>query len=216
MANQDITILIAKIVEDIEIVLDHFNIEYTKYHDRIAFTCPIHGSDNDESLCIYLNPEDPVSCNWLCWTNHCEEEILSDGKPLGKFVLGLIRGLLGVQKQREVSYGEAIKFVLMLYGIDNKALEGKYNDPDYKDKQNFIKETKHITKKKKIVMGNIPRDQVRSSLNIPSQYFMGRGFSEAILNSYDVGYCKTKGKEMTDRVVVPIYDEQHVFMVGFV
>ena len=68
------------------------------------------------------------------------------------------------------------------------------------------KPEKHIT--------YISRNQIRSSLEIPSKYYIDRGYSSSILKEYDVGLCTRTGAPMYNRIVVPIYDENHKYMVG--
>ena len=43
---------------------------------------------------------------------------------------------------------------------------------------------------------------------------MSRGFNKSILENYDVGECKSQTKEMANRAVVPIYDNDHKIMIG--
>jgi DNA primase len=66
------------------------------------------------------------------------------------------------------------------------------------------------------VFGTISRKEVRDSLQIPDQYFLGRGFSAEILDKYDVGYCDTYGNEMFQRATAPIYDDDHKLLIGCV
>lgn len=53
----------------------------------------------------------------------------------------------------------------------------------------------------------IDRGVIISLLEIPSPYFIGRGFSPEILKAFDVGDCNRPGKLMSGRAVVPVYDE---------
>lgn len=55
-------------------LLDYFGIKYTKYKNRLAFSCPIHNSDGMESACIFTSG-DSGGGNFVCWTQHCECEI---------------------------------------------------------------------------------------------------------------------------------------------
>ena len=51
---------------------------------------------------------------------------------------------------------------------------------------------------------------------MPSNYYLRRGFSEEVLNEFDIGVCLDAGKPMSNRVVVPVYDEEHGVLVGCV
>src|SRR5262249_12575653 len=54
-------------------------------------------------------------------------------------------------------------------------------------------------------------EQVRTQLEIPSEYFVSRGFSGPVLDALDVGHSERLG--MT---VVPLYDRRGEVCVGFV
>jgi len=60
----------------------------------------------------------------------------------------------------------------------------------------------------------VTREMVRSSLSIPADYYIDRGYSQQIMNKYDVGLCSNPKREMYNRVVVPIYDMNYETMVG--
>jgi hypothetical protein len=56
---------------------------------------------------------------------------------------------------------------------------------------------------------------MRANLIIPAKYFIDRGFNADILDKYDVGFCNDPRDQYNfNRVVVPIYDEAHKFIVG--
>lgn len=61
MTNKDI-------LPRLENVLNCLNIDYTDTGSRIYFPCPIHGSDNRDSLSILKE-----TGKWKCWTNGCEQ-----------------------------------------------------------------------------------------------------------------------------------------------
>lgn len=60
------------------------------------------------------------------------------------------------------------------------------------------------------------RDYVRNKLIIPCQYFIDRGYKKETLDKFDVGLCVTKGSSAYMRATVPVYDDKHEFMVGYV
>ena len=60
----------------------------------------------------------------------------------------------------------------------------------------------------------IPRERVRQTLHFPAGYFISRGFTESVLDKYDVGLCKNPDKRMYNRCVVPIYEHTRRFMIG--
>jgi 5S rRNA maturation endonuclease (ribonuclease M5) len=112
------------------------------------------------------------------------------------------------------SFEEAIAFAEKFL---NQRLSDIKVDKKHIEKNNFtnyvsvICETKKIeTEQKKLPT----RSQIRKLLNIPSTYFINRGYSSEILDKYDVGDCLADNKEMSNRIVVPIYDNSYEHMVG--
>ena len=57
----------------------------------------------------------------------------------------------------------------------------------------------------------VGRYQVREKLQIPSAYFINRGFSAKILDKYDVGDYK-----LMNRVFVPVYNNKYTGCVGWI
>ena len=58
---------------------------------------------------------------------------------------------------------------------------------------------------------NLTWEQVRGRLEIPSPYFLSRGYSPAILDQFDIGESAKQQK-----AVVPIYDDDGTTCVGFI
>lgn len=56
---------------------------------------------------------------------------------------------------------------------------------------------------------HLTRDQVRGALKIPSQHFLGRGFSREVLDHFDVG-----DSAKLRRAVVPLYDDEGTTCIG--
>lgn len=208
-----------QVVENLEPILSSFGIEYVNRNDRLAFPCPIHGSDNTESLSVYLSGH-TTKGYWRCFTGACEEELVEDTlkngdkikRPLGSNIFGLIRGILSAQLDRHVEYSEAIAWCKKFLNItdDSKAPQPKV---DLELKQ-FVTSTRILNKDRKQNDFSVTKEMIRGSLEIPSQYYIARGYGKEILDKYDIGYCSNKYKPMYDRAVVPIYDDDYRFMVG--
>lgn len=197
------------IVDNITQILDHFGISYREYNNRIALACPIHGSDNDESLSISL--KDNSKGIWKCWSNHCEEEILFNGeeqRKRGKFVTSLITELLKIKHSKDFTYWETIKWCSTFLNVEITKTDQKNLE--------YVKIGRILSKERVHQVSGVTRQLIRSKLKIPSKYFIDRGFSPETLDRYDVGYCGTPKKEMYTRVVVPVYDDHYKFMVGCV
>lgn len=175
-------------VANIEYIFEDLQIKFHKIGNRIAFACPLHGSHNPNSGSIYLN-----NFTWSCYTRLCQEE---HGKP----VVFLIKALLEQNLEKTIDF----KY---LYGyIDSVCKNGTL--------ETVVPEERKITRV--ISEGKIGRDAVRSRLQIPSPFFINRGFSPEILDRYDVGDCLNDSSPMKYRVVVPVYDDDYEKMVGCV
>ena len=76
--------------DNIEELLERFDIEYSCNGKLLSMSCPIHGGDNTTALNIY--PEgDTYRGNWKCRTHNCEEVFQPS-------IIGFVRGLLSNKK----------------------------------------------------------------------------------------------------------------------
>ena len=197
--------------DNIEDILERFNIEYTCNGKLLSMACPIHGGDNVTALNIYPNG-DSYRGNWKCRTHGCEETFKGS-------IIGFIRGILSNHKyaweksgDKMVSFQETLNFCLAFI---NKDLDNISINHTQKDKNRFvaaIKNTKNETDTQN--ENGITRDVVRRTLDLDHRYYIDRGFSKDILDKYDVGYCSAAGKEMQNRIVVPVYDHDYKYMIG--
>jgi DNA primase len=180
----------------------------------ISMSCPIHGGDNIGAINLYVQG-DSYRGNWKCRTHNCEHIFKGS-------ILGFIRGILSNQKYHwskegddTCSFQEAVEFATKFL---NKNLSDIKISQESKNKQQFANIINNIANKQTHLSTNTiniaTRDTVRKSLIIPPKYFLDRGFSASILDKYDVGFCDKVGKEMYQRVVVPIYDNEYRYMIG--
>ena len=181
---------------------DFLNLDYYNCGRYLAGPCPVHGGDNRTAFNFFTEGESN-KCNWICYTHHCERPLKSGG--FGNNLVGLIRGIKGLE------YKPAVDFLCDYLKIDiNNIKIDLEKESRYKtQKQNNILYKERIHKP-----GQITREMVRSKLIIPSHYYLSRGYSQEILDKYDVGLCTTFGKEMYGRVVVPVYDDDYRYVVG--
>lgn len=196
--------------DNIEDLLNHFGLDYTYSGKLITMSCPIHGGDNKSALNLY--PEgDVYRGNWKCRTHNCEKYYKSS-------IIGLIRGIISNQKygwskdgDEHCSFDEALQFCLQFL---NKNLSDIKITSSERNKKSFTTSLRYINPEINNTNEGITRKQIRANLDIPAKYYIERGYSSDILDKYDVGLCTKPGKEMYNRVVVPIYDHKHQFMVG--
>jgi len=182
-----------QILEILPEIFQHFNIDYIKYPNRYSLSCPIHNGDNKEGCSIFTQGDTSIG-NWKCWTASCEDNY-------GKNIFGFIKGLMSSKNNREVSSKEVIRFLKGFINEDIEFKEYKKNDimdVFYKDIEEDIY--------------TLSRDEVRSKIKIPSQYYIKRGFSAEILDEFDVGFCNQKGKPMFNRSVVPVYNSEYKYV----
>lgn len=193
-------------------LLDVFQIEYRNNSKMISMSCPIHGGDNKSAINLY--PEgDRYRGNWKCRTHNCEQIFKSS-------IIGFIRGVLSHNKygwskdgDKSCSFDEALTFALNFL---KKDLDSIKISKSSKDKQFFSSAVSYLTNKP-ISQNDGPkplREQVRRSLSIPANYYANRDYSAEILDKYDIGLCSKPNKEMYNRVVVPIYDNDYSHMIG--
>ena len=195
---------------DIEHTLESLGVEDYKIIDKmVTMSCPIHGGDNSSALNLYY-VGDTYRGNWKCRTHQCEETFKSS-------IIGFIRGYLSKeQKDWEkpgddtVSFAEAISVAEKIAKYDGKEIK---ISKKHKEKCSFINTVKNISTDKLKAVG-VGRNVIKSNLEIPSKYFISRGFDKDILTKYDVGECTRPNRPMSSRSVVPVYDMDEDIMVG--
>ena len=127
------------------------------------------------------------SGNWQCFTYGCHYQY-------GSNAIGLVQALL--QCERDV----AIKHLEEILG-------GKI---EFTSDVNYA-----FTVRDKIKCTKVKREHIRQKLDIPGNYFIKRGFSEAVLDKYDVGLCLNKDSKFANRCVVPIYDVDYNHVIVY-
>jgi hypothetical protein len=151
--------------------------------------CPAHGG---EDFNFVVREGDDLPVLWACHSHHCERR-----DPLKPSLLGLVRGALGDGPERPATMGEAVAFL--------RAFIERLGTPSAPRPARPAKAPTPAGS------GWAPtRAEVRQRLVIPSPYFLGRGFSPAVLDRFDVGYSAKLG-----RSVAPVYDRDGVY-AGFV
>lgn len=197
--------------DKIEDLLDYFEIEYKhNNHSMVSMCCPIHNGDNPSAVNIY-HQGDNYRGNWKCRTHGCE-------KIFRGSIIGFVRGVLSQKKydwtndgDKTCSFTEAVDFVTKFVG---QSLGAFSVDKATTEKKNFAQIVHNVTQKPEALTKQITRQQAQAILKIPAQYYLDRGYTSDILIKYDIGLCDRPNKEMSDRVVAPIYDDNHEFVIG--
>ncbi|NBW09728.1 MAG: toprim domain-containing protein [Caulobacteraceae bacterium] len=210
--DQDkLKILSDLICDNIEELLVTLEINDFKFLDKmIIMSCPIHGGDNESAFNLY-HKGDSYRGNWKCRTHQCENIFRSS-------VIGFIRGCLSKKYKNwskegdpTITFSEAVEFATKFV---NKDLNDIKIPKKEKEKNTFVNTINYLKSSSYKAINSVDRDKVKQSLHIPSEYFLKRNYTSEILIKYDVGDCLNPNREMYNRAVVPVYDNDHLFMVG--
>lgn len=174
--------------------------------------CPVHCGDNRQALYIYRGGLVPGK--WLCFTRQCEQ-------TFRRTIFGFIQGVLSAHKGWEpglpagrlvVPFQEVISFCCQTLSVDYGQIRV---DAALREKQLFVREVEEMAGPAPVSSGlNLTRQSIRARLQVPAQYFVGRGYSSRVLDEFDVGFCGESSKPFTGRVVVPCYGPGGV-VLGF-
>ena len=198
LEQNQISAICSELFDKLPSILAYFDIDYVEYPNRYAFACPVHGGDNAEACCIFTDGMTQKG-NWSCWTQHCEEEFANN-------LFGFVRGCLSQKRDKNVSMNETASFCSNFL---DKSLD------DMEHLENPKRQSKAIdvfNRKIERISPQISREDIRKKIAIPAKYYMNRGYSKEVLDTFDVGECFTKNQPMSGRVVVPVYDEDYNYV----
>lgn len=203
--NDELYALSQKLGERLDDLLSLFHLDLARKSKLWVGRCPIHESSNNDSA---FNLYHTGFCNWYCRTHGCE-------KVFKNTPIGLVRGLLSHQngwqslkdKDKIVSFADTLAFIEKFLGGDVIKV-----DPTESEKRKFVSTFKLHERNGHT---KLSRAYIRSKLKIPSEYFLGRGFTKEILNKYDIGVCHDSSKPFFNRTVVPVYDDNYDCIVGY-
>ncbi len=214
LSHEQLNFLSDKILDDIGNILDYFEVKKLKEtNTKMYGSCPVHGGTGERNPFNLFLTGDYYKGNWKCRSHNCH-------KIFQPSLIGLIRGLLS-KKQLDWS-AEGDKMVSFQQTIDwclswtNQDLSSINITPDEIDKNKFIAQTRVSLVKQEKRTHYISRELVQKRLTIPAPQFIKRNFSESTLKRYDIGLCNSKdpSKDMFERVVVPIYDNDWMYLIG--
>ncbi len=198
-----VNLICEQLVELREELLESLGVEYQMGGRMIYGACPVHGGDKYNAFNWYNNGK------WVCYTHNCHNHFKDTP-------IGLLRGLLSHIKydwcqEGDTKYGwdQTVEFALKFLHQDYGSIE---IDLACVERRRFGHQVDIITKQTPKANTGISRETIRSSLVIPAKYYLERGYDAKTLDRFDVGYCAAKGKQMSWRVVVPIYDGDDNFV----
>lgn len=213
LEQEELTELSELLFQNLDDIITYFDVsKVRKTQIKIYGACPIHNGDKEKSPFNMYLTGDFYRGNWKCRSHNCHLIFKSS-------LLGFVRGLLSRKEydwkekgDKIASFEETIAWSLKWLGKDRNGLK---IDKGELEKLRFAKlnSPKIIQQPPKVY---ISRDMVRAALTFPAKPFVDRGFSEEILDKYDIGLCTSTDytKEMYDRVVVPIYNDSRSCLVG--
>lgn len=202
-SNEEVNTINKEVAEVIRDLLDYFGVDYKEYGGRLTGCCPIHGGDNKHAWNVYPD-SDTYPPNWKCYTNHCQQ-------TYGKSLIGLVRGLLYQKEGQKYTFYKTVKFIEKFLGKGLDKLELEYLD---KEKEKYIQQARLLYQDEKLSPILLARDEVKKYLLIPARQYLDRGYSPEILKKFDVGYCANKGRQLSHRIIFPIYESGHKYCVG--
>ncbi len=191
----------------VPILATKFNIEVNDFGDYISCACPVHEGDNPNAFTMNIEIDHPYFGLWKCWTQDCHEEHINTP-------VGLIRVLLSRELEKNISFDETVEYCMNLVETNFEDLNKESGSVKFANKSSGIQ--KALEKREKNKAKGIPRDLVRNSLKRPAEYYLKRGYSKEVLDQFDVGVCADPNKQMRNRVVAPVYDDDFNCMVGCV
>lgn len=176
--------------QDIQSILEFFDIKFRETKTCFYFRCPIHDGDNGAALNLYKSGK-----KWLCNTHHCEEKYQ-------KNIFGFVRALLYKYYNKNVSYFNAKEYCESI--LKKEIVFDKINDIDINN----------------LYINNLDFEQDETEnfiekISIPSEYYINRGFDADILKQYEVGDCFDKSTKMYGRAVFPIYNHEKSAIIGY-
>ncbi len=208
-----LNVLSDMVVDSIEDIFDHFSVQRVKGKKFYYGPCPIHEGDGRTNPFNLYYDGDMYRGNWKCRSHGCE-------RTFQKTVIGCVRGLLSHKDyswrapgDKIAPFNETINWILEFLETDNGKLV--VNRPQV-EKRRFINSVEWTTTEPKPHALFLARDKYKSTqtLDFSSAYLLGRGFTQGIIRKYDIAECRAIGKEMSDRLVVPVFDDTGKYVIG--
>jgi 5S rRNA maturation endonuclease (ribonuclease M5) len=162
--------------------------------------CPVHKDSDNPNAFVYYKE----SGIWQCNTHGCHN-------VFKKTPIGLIRGLLSRNKTGWEKSGDNMFTFPATIAFIEQFLKKRPKSPLNNPNRHVFKPKVH--KEQKLL--NIGISSYVSQHNIPSQYFLNRGFSKVVLNKFMVGDYKGTKTRWQNRVTVPVLNNQMTRIVGF-
>jgi 5S rRNA maturation endonuclease (ribonuclease M5) len=182
-----------------EEVFRSLGMEIEEVGDNIYCNCPAHeGSDNPRAFSFSKDKG-----IWKCWTRDCQQQYRND-------IFGIIRGYLSKQNGVDVGFSEALRWSCNFLKIKQHK---HVVIPEVIQEDDFARIVNTISKENNIVKSCEPIE-LDKCVDIPSKYFLSRGFKEETLGHFQVGDCYDKSSKLYDRSIIPIHNDDGTSIIA--
>ncbi len=201
------------VVDNIEDIFDHFCVKCQKGKKFYYGPCPIHDGDGHTNPFNLYYDGTLYRGNWKCRSHGCE-------RVFKKTAIGCVRGLLSHNDykwhqpgDRMAGFHDTVNWLFEFFKTDGKKLN--VNRPEVEKKKfiNSISWTVQDTNEAKLCI-SLEDFRRTPTLKFSSAYLKSRGYDISISEKYDIAECSAIGKEMSDRLVFPIFDDSHRYVIG--
>ena len=177
-----------------EEVFSSLGMKYEVLGDNIYCNCPAHeGSDNPRAFSFSKDKG-----IWKCWTRDCQSQYRND-------IFGVIRGSLSKASGVDAGFSEALKWSCGFLGI-NKQNKSKIVSKPKIEEDDFSKLV--VTLNSNVILDqDYPAIKEDICSELPSKYFISRGFKPETLMYFGVGDCTDKSSKLYDRSIIPIHND---------
>jgi len=193
----DLNQLKSVMYKNLEMVFANLELEVEQDGGSYIGCCPIHDDSDNPSAFTYSVEKNM----WKCWTHECHSDYSCD-------IFGLIRGVLSKKQGKEVSFGETLGWCFRVLNLDTRDIDTVEIHKEAPDSffglvDKFYKPTDEVADE--------PGREWETQ--VPSEYFVYRGFEPATIDHFGVGDCKVNGL-MKYRAVIPIHNKDGTVQVG--
>ena len=115
-----------------------------------------------------------------------------------------------IMEHEHYSFQEALRYLAKKYGIK---IEEREQTPEELAAQNERERMFNINSFAQDYFSNIMMNS-DEGLSVGLSYFRGRGFRDAIINKFQLGYCPNSGSAFTDYAIQHGYDKDLLIKVG--
>lgn len=206
---KDVAMIRDEIIQrlDAQSLLEYYNIpNFSNARGEIRCPCPVHRGTHNNFRVKFLDSLGTPMFRWNCFSHLCEKDVGGD-------VFGF------VQAMNNCSFYESIKFLMGFVGLTTEDVRTNLSMEQIKSRNELTRVCAEIERLSGIGF-NIGRsknpflneDFVRRSLERRNLYFKKRGFSDNVLDIFEVGHCSPPDSAWSyasckNRAVIPIRDE---------